>query len=388
MTEKLYYIDSHMREFTAEVTSCVKNGDRFEVTLDKTAFFPEGGGQSGDSGYIGSVRVYDTHERGDEVLHYVNSPLEIGSAFECAIDWPVRFRRMQNHSGEHILSGLVHKKYGYNNVGFHMGSDVVTIDFDGELTPEQLLELEREANEAIAANYAVNVSWPDGDALEKLDYRSKKELSGAVRIVEIENTDLCACCAPHVNTTAEIGTLRILSSERRRRGGEGVRITMLCGLDAYDNEVVISRNNTEISTLLSAKRSETANAVRRLMDENEKLKLRTAELCRALADLKAAALEQTEGNICIFDSVLDEPALRRIVNAAVEKCTGIAAVFSGSDESGYRYIMGSRTVDLRKAAKIINSGISGRGGGSPEMIQGSCTACSLSIQKFLTNFTV
>ena len=264
MTEKLYYIDSHMKAFTATVTSCEKNGDRFEVTLDRTAFFPEGGGQLGDSGVIGGVRVFDTHEKNGEIKHYVNQALETGKTYDCAIDWETRFRRMQNHSGEHIVSGLVHKKYGYNNVGFHMGSDVVTIDFDGELSWEQLLEIEREANRAIAANYKVTATFPAEDVLKTLEYRSKLELTENVRIVEIENTDICACCAPHVNSTAEVGTVRILTAERRRRGGDGVRITMLCGLDAFEHEVIIDANNAEVSTLLSAKRTETAAAVRRL----------------------------------------------------------------------------------------------------------------------------
>ena len=388
MTEKLYYIDSHMKTFTATVTSCEKDGGLYLVTLDRTAFFPEGGGQLGDSGNIGDALVFDTHEKDGRILHYVNRPLDTGHTYGCVVDWEKRFRRMQNHSGEHIVSGLVHKKYGYNNVGFHMGSDVVTIDFDGELTREQLSEIEREANYAVAANYKVTATFPSEETLKTLEYRSKLELTENVRIVEIENVDVCACCAPHVSSTAEVGTVRILSSERRRRGGEGVRITMLCGLDAYDNEVIISENNTEISVLLSAKRNETADAVRRLMGENEKLKTRCAELCGALAKMKADAVAPTEGNICLFDSVLDEPSLRALVNECVKKCSGIAAVFSGSDEGGYRYIIGSRSVDLRKAAKSINDGISGRGGGSSEMIQGSCTECSLIIQNFLTNFTV
>ncbi len=388
MTERLYYIDSHMKNFTATVTSCEKDGDKYLVTLDRTAFFPEGGGQLGDSGMIGDVRVFDTHEKHGEVAHYVNQPVEAGKTLECSIDWETRFRRMQNHSGEHIVSGIIHKKYGYNNVGFHMGSDVVTIDFDGELSPEQLEEIEREANYAIAANYKVKTSFPPEDVLKTLEYRSKIELTENVRIVEIENTDICACCAPHVNTTAQVGAIHILTSERRRRGGEGVRITMLCGLDAYDNDVIIRNNNSEISVLLSAKRRETAEAVRRLMNENEKLKAKSSELCRELAKMKAAEIEQTEGNICLFDNILDDVSRRELINEAVKKCGGIAAVFSGNDEQGYRYIIGSRTVDLKKAAKSINEGISGRGGGSAEMIQGSCTACSLTIQNFLIKFEI
>lgn len=388
MTEKLYYIDSHMKAFTATVLACEPVKDRFEVVLDRTAFFPEGGGQAGDSGFIGETAVFDTHEKNGDVMHYVNQSIPVGSVLDCRIDWEKRFRRMQNHSGEHIVSGLVHKKYGYSNVGFHMGAAVVTIDFDGFLTPEQLAEIEREANYAIAANYSVTAMFPSPDVLKTLDYRSKLELTENVRIVEIENTDICACCAPHVNSTSEVGLVKILSSERRRRGGEGVRITMLCGLDAYENFVRTHDNNAAISMLLSAKREETAAAVERVLAEQERLKQRNAELSRALAHLRAETIEPTDGNIVIFDSVLDEPALRELINDAVTKCGGLAAAFSGSDEAGYRYIIGSRKIDLRAAAKEINSGISGRGGGSSEMIQGSCKESVENIQNFLSIYNI
>ena len=388
MTEKLYYIDSHMKSFKATVLACEPVKERYEVVLDRTAFFPEGGGQAGDSGYIGEIEVFDTHEKNGEVLHYVNQPIQTGIEIDCRIDWEKRFRRMQNHSGEHIVSGLVHKEYGYSNVGFHMGSDFVTIDFDGFLSPEQLALIERKANYAVAANYKVTATFPSSTVLETLEYRSKLELTENVRIVEIENTDVCACCAPHVNTAAEVGVIKILSSERRRRGGDGVRITMLCGLDAYENYVRTHDNNAAISVLLSAKREETAAAVERILAEQEKLKQKNAELSRALALIRAEAIEPTKGNICIFDSVLDEPALRELINGAVTKCGGMAAVFSGSDETGYRYIIGSRGIDLRAASKEINSAISGRGGGSCEMIQGSCTACAKTIQDFLNTYKV
>ena len=388
MTEKLYYIDSHMKSFKATVLACEPVKDRYEVILDRTAFFPEGGGQAGDSGYIGEIEVFDTHEKNGEVLHYVNQPIQTGIEIDCRIDWEKRFRRMQNHSGEHIVSGLVHKKYGYSNVGFHMGADFVTIDFDGFLTPEQLAEIEREANYAVAANYKVTATFPNPEVLKTLEYRSKLELTENVRIVEIENTDICACCAPHVNSTSEVGLVKILSSGRRRRGGDGVRITMLCGLDAYENFVRTHDNNAAISMLLSAKREETAAAVERVLAEQERLKQRNAELCRALAHLRAETIEPSDGNIVIFNSVLDEPALRELINGAVTKCSGLAAVFSGSDEAGYRYIIGSRKIDLRAAAKQINSGINGRGGGSSEMIQGSCKESAENIQKFLSIYNI
>jgi len=372
MTEKLYYTDSHMKSFTASVLSCTEDKDGYALILDRSAFFPEGGGQSPDTGCIGGAEVRDVQEKNGEIIHYVNQKLDIGAEYDCSIDWEKRFRRMQNHSGEHIVSGLVHNKYGYSNIGFHMGHDVITIDFDGELDMEKLSEIEREANLIISENRRIITEFPEPERLSAMQYRSKLELTENVRIVTVEGVDVCACCAPHVSTTAEIGLIKISGCERRRRGGVGVRVTMLCGLDAYEDYCVKHRNAAVISELLSAPQNDIASAVQRVMSEQEKLKKRIAELSRELASVKAEAIRETEENICIFDDCLDDAALRSIVNSAVLKTTGIAAVFSGNDSEGYRYIIGSRTVDLRKAAKEINAGIGGRGGGSSEMIQGSC----------------
>lgn len=388
MTEKLYYLDSHMKSFAACVLSCEAAGEGFALELDRTAFFPEGGGQLADTGYIGETRVSDVQEKNGRILHYVNQELAVGTQYDCTLDWEQRFRRMQNHSGEHIVSGLIHNKYGYSNIGFHMGHDAVTIDFDGELSMDQLAEIEKEANFAVAANYNIITEFPSEEELKTIEYRSKLELTENVRIVTIENVDVCACCAPHVGKTSEIGIIKILGAERRRRGGEGTRVTMLCGLDAYEDYVVKQNNSAEISVLLSAKQNETALAVRRVLAEQEKQKNRIAQLSRELAKFRAETLEETEGNICIFDDVLDEVALRDIVNAAVKKCGGVAAVFSGNDEAGYRYIIGSRTVDLRAKAPEINKALSGRGGGKSEMIQGSCASDAEKIGDFINNLTI
>lgn len=383
MTEKLYYTDSHLKQFEAKVLSCTEGKDCFELVLDKTAFFPEGGGQLADTGYIGEARVLDVQEKNGDITHYVNQCVEPGTICICVLDWEQRFRRMQNHSGEHIVSGLVHKKYGFSNIGFHMGHDAITIDFDGELSLKQLAEIEKDANCAVAANYNVVAEFPTSEKLKTLEYRSKLELTENVRIVTIENVDVCACCAPHVSRTSEIGIIKILGAERRRRGGEGTRVTLLCGLDAYEDYVIKQNNASAISVMLSAKPNETADAVRRVMSEQEKLKARIAALSNELAAFRAEAIEETEGNVCIFDDVLDEPALREIVNEAVKKCGGIAAVFSGNDETGYRYIIGSRNVDLKAASGEINKALNGRGGGRKEMIQGSCALDRESITAYI-----
>ena len=251
MTEKLYYQDSHLFTFEAAVLDCRKEKKGYSVVLDRTAFFPEGGGQLADTGVLGGVRVLDVHERGGEICHCTDAPLEIGAHVEGIVDAGQRLRRMQNHSGEHILSGLVHNAYGFNNVGFHMGAECMIIDFSGELTWEQLTELETRANEVVRQNIPLHIWFPDANELQSLEYRSKLELTENVRIVEIPGVDRCACCAPHVERTGEVGIVKILDSQRHRGG---VRVSVVCGLDALEDYRARQESVTEISRALSAKR--------------------------------------------------------------------------------------------------------------------------------------
>ena len=382
MTEKLYYLDSHLFSFEAEVLETRRSARGVEARLDRTAFFPEGGGQPADTGTIGGVRVLDVHEREGEIWHLCESAPAPG-AHACAVDAEQRLRRMQNHSGEHVFSGLTHRKYGAENVGFHMAADCMTIDFDKELSFEQLSGIEYEANLAVRANIPVRSFFPSAEELAALEYRSKKELDGAVRIVEIEGVDRCACCAPHVRATGEIGVIKLLTAERHRGG---VRLTLVCGMDALDDYRRRQNSVARISAALSAKRGEVAEAVERVLEAEEKLKERASRLGMAYAALRAANVEPTEGHICLFDEGLSEAAARELVNRLTEKTAGAAALFLGSDESGWRYIIGSRQVDLRAAAKEINAAIGGRGGGKSEMIQGSAAAPAAEIERFFQNW--
>lgn len=380
MTERLYYLDSHCLRFTAVVTGCEPSGDGWAVTLDRTAFFPEGGGQPADTGRIGEAMVRDVQERDGEIWHTTDRPVAVGTAVEGVLDAEQRLRRMQNHSGEHIVSGLAHRLFAVDNVGFHMGADGMTVDFNRELTAEELQQLERAANETVRANVPIRCWFPAEDELHTLDYRSKKELSGAVRLVEIEGVDLCACCAPHVSHTGEVGLIKLLDAQRHRGG---VRITLICGMDAYDAVCRMQQSVTAVSQALSVPREKIAEGVARQLGENARQKERIAALSLELVRLRAAASESVEGNHVVFDDTLDEVALRELVNLLMDKCGGLAAAFSGSDASGYRYIIGSKHVDLRAKSKAINAAISGRGGGKPEMIQGSCTADAATIRAAL-----
>ena len=385
MTEMLYYADSHLSVFTAQVLACEQTKKGFAVTLDRTAFFPEGGGQSADTGTLGNARVLDAQERGGEIVHFCDAPLPVGESVEGRLDFEQRLRRMQNHSGEHIVSGLVHGRFGFDNVGFHMGADCMTIDFSGELSPDELTEIELKANETVRADLPVR-AWVRGEAeLAALDYRSKKELSGDVRIVEIPGVDRCACCAPHVSRTGEIGVVKILDSQRHRGG---VRLSVVCGMDAVDHYRAAWQSVTGVSQLLSAKRGEIAGAVRRVLEEQQRMKERCDALSSALIARIAAGCAPTEGNLVLFDELLDEIAQRELVNLLAEKCGGFAAVFCGSDAAGWRYIIGSRTLDLRAAARRINAAIDGRGGGRPEMITGRAAASRAGIESGLKELNV
>ena len=367
MTEKLYYLDSHMWEFSARVLECRETKSGFGIILDRTAFFPEGGGQLADTGTIGDVFVKDVHEKDGEILHYTDSPLAPGLELPCRIDREQRLRRMQNHSGEHIISGLVNRKYGFDNVGFHMGSSFMTIDFSGELSWDELTEIEYEANLTVRQNVPIRTWFPDETELKTLSYRSKLELTENVRIVEVEGVDRCACCAPHVSLTGEVGVIKILDCMRHRGG---VRISLVCGMDALDDYRKRQTGVTAVSQALSAKRDDIAAAVQRILNEQQQLKEKNAALSMAYISLIAEAQSGTDGNICLFENGLDEVAQRELVNRLMEKCGGMAAVFCGSDEDGWRYIIGSLHEDLRRGTKLINAAISGRGGGTAQMIQG------------------
>lgn len=378
LTEKLYYSDGHLSRFTARVTSCEKEDGAWVVKLDRSAFFPGGGGQEADEGVLSDMKLLGLREEGEDIVHLTPAPLEPGALVEGRIDWPLRFSRMQGHSGEHILSGTVHRLFGYDNVGFHMGEEAITIDFSGELSREDLSRAELEANRAIWRDVPVRTLLPTPGELAAMDYRSKKELTGQVRIVEIEGVDLCACCAPHVSHSGEVGLLKIIDSMRHRGG---TRLTLLCGEAALLDYEALHENNAAVSAALSAKRLETGGAIARVMAEQEERRAELTKLKRELLQLKAAALRPTEGSICIFESDIDMITLRELVNAGSELAGKVCAGFAGTD-GDYKYIIGSRTVPLRARAKEINAAIDGRGGGSDAMIQGTSRARREDIERY------
>ena len=379
-TQRLFDIDSKLCEFDVVVLNCEKREDgKFDVVLDKTAFFPNEGGQACDLGTLGGISVLSVDERGGIIVHTLDNPLEVGDTVHGAIEWESRFRKMQNHTGEHIISGLVFKRFGYNNVGFHLGADDVTADFDGELTESDIRLIERLANDVVFACKKVSASYPEPSALENMQYRSKLDITEGVRIVEIEGVDKCACCAPHVENTGEVGLVKILDFIRYKGG---VRVHMQCGLDALDDYNARCEQVRRVSIAISAKQGEIAEGVDRLIEEQGRLKGEISALKRELMAYKLEKLEYTDKSICLFDDATDMLAARNFVNEAVGKTARICALFCGNDDAGYKYIMASNTVDLKANMATINAAVGGKGGGSPRMIQGSCTAKRQEIEAF------
>lgn len=379
MTKKLYDLDSHLSVFEARVLSCRETGEgQWSVVLDQTAFFPEGGGQLADRGTLDAAHVLDVQETAEAICHTVDAPLAEGSTVTGRLDWAVRFRRMQCHSGEHIVSGTAHSLYGCNNVGFHMGEQEVILDFDRELTQEQVERIETIANQVIWDNRPITAEYPDEAVLQTLDYRSKLDLTEGVRIVTIPDCDVCACCAPHVKATGEIGMIKLLSTMRHRGG---IRIWMVAGEDALADYRTKQDNVAAISAALSVKQHETAQGVARMKAELEAAYLALKETKQALVAEKCKTLPETEGNLLLFEGDLDSQGMRNLVNAGMERCTGICAVFAGQDGQ-YRHVMGSKTVDLRAKSKEIHGALGGKGGGQPTMIQGSVTATRAEIEAY------
>lgn len=379
-TGKLYEKDPYLTRFDARVFSCARGRKGFEVVLDRTAFYPEGGGQPWDTGVLGGVRVLEVHERGERIIHTCEGPLEENTQVEGEIDWARRFDLMQQHSGEHIVSGLAHARWSCDNVGFHMGSDVITIDLNVVLDEADLRWLEGEANRYVWEDHPVRVDYPGPAELAALDYRSKKELTGRVRIVTFPGADVCACCGTHVASSGQVGLIKLLSVQRFR---EGVRMELVCGGRALGYLNQVFTQNHRVSNLLSAKPFGTGAAVERLLEERDALKLRLQEMeeerAAALA-LRCAGL----GDVVLFPAGLAPDGLRKLCDAVLHTCGGKCACFSGSDGQGYKYAIGAPGDDLCPFVKELNGALGGRGGGRPDFVQGSVQAGREEIRRFLT----
>lgn len=377
-TEKLYYADPFLKTFTATVLTCEASKGGFAVTLDRTAFYPEGGGQPADHGILGGARVIDVHERGGVIFHTCDQAVEIGSTVTGTLDWTRRFDHMQQHSGEHIISGILCTDYHCDNVGFHLGADVVTIDYNADISWEQALDAERKANEAIWEDRAVEIAYPEKAILDALDYRSKKELTGPVRIVTFPGADCCACCGTHVLRAGQVGMVKVLSCQKFR---EGVRLEIVSGQRAlaylgrtYDQAKAIGQQ-------LSVKPQDAAAAVERTVEELAAAKVRMAHLEEQVFFHMA---EETagKGDTLLFQPAMKSDSVRKLADAVAHRCGGLAAVFAGEDGKYNYALVRTDSGDISALVKDLNRTLNGRGGGRNGFAQGSVQAGKAEIETF------
>ena len=379
-TRKLYYEDCMLKSFTSTVTGCESRPKGWAVTLDQTAFYPEGGGQACDIGTLQSARVLDVREEADQIIHLCDTPLPVGTQVTGTLDWARRFDLMQQHTGEHIVSGIIHARYGYHNVGFHMGADVVTIDFDGPIPADALSDIEAKANEILWQDLQVTCWYPTPEELPGFPYRAKKQLDWPVRLVQIPQADLCACCGVHVLRTGQIGLIKLLSCVKFH---QGVRIEMACGGRALDILSRVYEQNRQVSQAFSAKVMETGQAARKMNEALAAEKYRSAGLEKQLFSLIARQY-QNAGDVLRFETDLSSAAIRELADAIAGCCGGTAAVFCGTDQDGYQVCLVNKEADIKQLGLAMNQALRGRGGGKPGYFQGSVRATRSQIEAFFS----
>jgi len=374
-TIKLYEQDAYQTSFMGKVMSCDETEkNTYKVILDQTAFFPEEGGQSPDKGTINGVQVVDVQIEKDKVtgtetiIHTLTGKVPVDEWVEGIIQWQHRFSNMQQHSGEHIFSGLVHSTFGYENVGFHLSDSGVTMDFNGVLTEQQIADIEYQVNEAITKNIEVEVTYPGKEELTQMNYRSKIVIQGQTRIVTIPGYDRCACCAPHVRRTGEIGMLKVVNTQNYKGG---VRISILCGFRALADYEEKLTQVSKISALLSAKPELVADAVEKMKNDLTITRQQLVGVKQELMIQKIGQMPEDNKNSCLFERETDAMVMRVAVNAMMEKHTGYCGIFAGTDETGYHYMIGIKEGDARIMGNLLKEKFQGKGGGKPEMIQGS-----------------
>ena len=380
-TRKLYYEDAYKTEFTAKVVSSY-GGD---IVLDRTAFFPEEGGQSADTGVLGGFRVADVKIKDGEIHHLLEDrtvSFEEGAEIFGKIDWQHRFSNMQQHSGEHLFSGLVHSTYGFDNVGFHLSDNEVTLDFNGVIGPDGIRDIERRVNEIIYRNIPSEVRFLSGDEAKNADYRSKIDLDDEIRVVTFPGVDSCACCAPHVALTGEIGCLKVVGLQNYKGG---IRVSILCGMRAmevffHDRDILEKTAN-----YLSNSMDEVYHLVVKARTELAETKAALAAAAKQLVQVRIDQIPEGDGNALIFEEALDAGAMRSAVNSLVQKKNGFCGVFVGSDADGYRYVIGKQGGDARVINNELREKYGARGGGKPEMVQGSVAASRVDIEVLFGN---
>ena len=369
MTQRIYENDSYCKSFTAKVLACEAAGEQYRVLLDRTAFFPEGGGQAADEGTLNGIAVLDVQREGDAVIHTTAAPLEVGSTVQGELDWELRYSRMQSHTGEHILSGLVYALHGYTNVGFHMAEAIMTVDTSGPLSQKEIDRIELEANRAVYKNGEITVSYPTEEQLEGLQYRSKIEVEEDLRIVTIGDVDCCACCAPHLARAGEVGVIKILNFYPNK---QGTRIEMVAGINAFKDYCALNAANKNLMKLLSAPRNGVEEAVKAQNEAIHTLRSEKARISQRLALHELERMRIGDALVCMAAG-LSYDELRYCANTLLETECDTCLLFSENEGGDFFYVAAAKNRDVRPISKGLNGAFNGKGGGKENYAQGKIT---------------
>ena len=367
-----------MKDFTATVLEAEKKGDAYDIVLDKTAFFPELGGQTSDTGSIGDSKVLHVREEGSSIIHTVDKEIKVGEVARCRVDFDERFEKMQSHTAEHLVCGIIHREYGFDNVGFHLAECEVTLDVSGVMTREMIEKVELTANRAIYENVEVRSTFPTSEEAAELEYRSKLDITENLRIVSIVGYDDCACCAPHVSRTGEIGLIKILDFMKHRGG---TRIRLIAGWRAIRDYIKRCEAAAEISSLLCVPQSDIATGVKDYMAAAFQTEGRIKAANARIVELEDSLVSPSEKNAVVFAKSITVSDARELVNRMMKKVEGLSVVLLGTD-GAYSYIMGSERVDVTLACREANTALCGKGGGRPPMVQGSFSATKEEIERY------
>ena len=358
MTEKLYYEYPYTFSGETNVTRCVSDKKNFRIYIDKSLFFPEGGGQPGDKGSIGGIEVLDTQEDGEDIYLVTREPLDTG-AYNTFVNREYRMKNSVAHSGEHIFSGFVCRLFNCNNVGFHMGDEGITVDFDTVLSAEDIYKIEKLSNAKIRENIEIVCSFPDENTIQKTDFRFKKEIAGKLRLVEIPGCDICACCGTHVARTGEVGIVKCVSFESHRGG---TRLLLKAGESALEHYSMCAGVLPKTASLFSAKPEEAFQAAEKYIAKTEELKLRYSSMKKELFRLKAEKIQPVNGVAVALEEELVQADIITFADI-LKACYGTGLVYSGNEKDGYKFVLcGDRADEIFVKMKAYGAVGGGRNG--------------------------
>lgn len=371
----LYYENPYQDSFAAVVMSIDAVKDEFVVRLSESCFYPEGGGQPGDRGYLtlDALRweVYDTRMVEGQVGHFCRhvDGLSVGQEISGQIDWARRHEMMQLHSAEHIFSGLVNQAFGYNNVGFHINEELMYFDFDGYLDESQLQVLELDVNRVIQAQQAIVISQHDNAEIESLVFRSKKAIPEALRLVTIAGVDVCACCGTQLKNTGEIGVFIVTDSLRYK---SGVRVTALAGMRALRYMQALQNSAREAARLLSAKTTELGAAVKSTQTKQQSAESQNSRLSRLYFEALQKQIPTGSKQTYRYFSGFSDKQVKDYCKAMAEGQPGVhIGLRATEDPKRLQYFVASQNVDLKHTVELINVALNGKGGGRGGFAQGT-----------------